>query len=70
LYVKRFSVLTEFAQNAPGRFATSNFKRWDLRIRHKLFKNLWVGGRLSNTQRLVGAPEQSVRFRLETKVSF
>ena len=70
LHVERFSVVTEFAQNASSRFATSNFKGWDLRIRHKLFKNLWVGGRLSNTQRLVGAPEQSVRFRLETKVSF
>ena len=70
LYVERFSVVTEFAQNASSRFATSNFKGWDLRIRHKLTKKLWVGGRLSRTQRLVGSPEQSVRFRLETKYMF
>lgn len=70
LYVERFSVVTEFAQNASSRFATSNFKGWDLRIRHKLTKKLWVGGRLSRTQRLVGSPEQSVRFRLETKYIF
>jgi hypothetical protein len=70
LYVERFSVVTEFAQNASSRFATSNFKGWDLRIRHKVFRNLWVGGRLAKTQRLVGLPEQSVRFRLETKYSF
>ncbi|MFT5542554.1 MAG: hypothetical protein ACI97K_002644 [Glaciecola sp.] len=70
LHVERFAVVTEFAQNASSRFATSNFKGWDLRIRHKLFENLWLGGRLAKTQRLVGQPEQSVRFRLETKYSF
>lgn len=70
LHVERFSVVTEFAQNASSRFATSNFKGWDLRIRHKVSKKLWVGGRLSRTQRLLGSPEQSVRFRLETKYSF
>ncbi|MBU2879198.1 putative porin [Aliiglaciecola lipolytica] len=70
LHVERFSVVTEFAQNASSRFATSNFKGWDLRIRHKVSKNLWVGGRISRTQRLVGTPEQSVRFRLETKYTF
>ncbi|WP_426369149.1 putative porin [Pseudocolwellia sp. HL-MZ7] len=70
LNVERFSVITEFAQNASSRFATSNFKAWDLRIRHKLTKKLWVGGRLSKTQRLIGTPEQSVRFRLETKYTF
>ena len=70
LHVERFSVVAEFAQNASSRFATSNFKGWDLRIRHKLFKNLWVGGRLAKTQRLIGTPEKSVRFRLETKYSF
>ncbi|GAB2693908.1 putative porin [Aliiglaciecola aliphaticivorans] len=70
LHVERFSVVTEFAQNASSRFATSNFKGWDLRIRHKMNKNLWVGGRLSRTQRLLGDAEQSVRFRLETKYTF
>ena len=70
LHVERFAVVTEFAQNASSRFATSNFKGWDLRIRHKLFENLWLGGRLAKTQRLVGQPEQSVRFRLETKYTF
>jgi hypothetical protein len=70
LHVERFSVVTEFAQNASSRFATSNFKGWDFRVRHKLTKKLWVGGRLSRTQRLVGSPEQSVRFRLETKYMF
>jgi len=70
LHVERFSVITEFAQNASSRFATSNFKGWDLRIRHKLTKKLWVGGRLSRTKRLIGNPEQSVRFRLETKYTF
>ena len=68
--MERFSVVTEFAQNASSRFATSNFKGWDLRIRHKLLKKLWLGGRLSSTQRLVGTPEQSMRFKLETKFSF
>ncbi|MBU3003346.1 hypothetical protein [Paraglaciecola arctica] len=70
LHVERFAVVTEFAQNASSRFATSNFKGWDLRIRHRLSKKLWVGGRLSRTQRLLGAPEQGVRFRLETKYTF
>jgi hypothetical protein len=70
LHIERFAVVTEFAQNASSRFATSNFKGWDLRIRHKLLSNLWVGGRLAGTQRLVGSPEQSVRFRLEAKYSF
>lgn len=70
LHVERFSVITEFAQNASSRFATSNFKGWDLRIRHRLTKNLWVGGRLSKTERLVGTPEQSVKFRLEAKYTF
>jgi hypothetical protein len=41
-------VVTGFAQNASSRFATSNFKGWDLRIRHKFFKNLWLGGRLAS----------------------
>jgi hypothetical protein len=70
LHVERFSVVTEFAQNASSRFSTSKFKGWDLRIRHKLLRNLWLGARLAKTQRLVGSPEQSVRFRLETKYSF
>lgn len=70
LYVERFSVVTEFAQNASSRFATSNYKGWDLRIRHRLTNNLWIGSRLSKTKRLVGSPEQSVRFRIETKLSF
>lgn len=70
LHVERFSVVTEFAQNASSRFATSNYKGWDLRIRHRLTNNLWVGARLSRTKRLIGTPEQSVRFRIETKLSF
>lgn len=70
LYVERFSVVSEFAQNASSRFATSNFKGLDLRVRHKLSKRLWVGGRLSKTKRLIGSPEQSVRFRVEAKYSF
>lgn len=70
MYVERFSVITEFAQNAISRFATSNFKGWDLRMRYRVSKNCWIGGRLSQTQKLLGAPEQGVRFRLETKYSF
>lgn len=70
IHVERFSVVTEFAQNASSRFATSNFEGWDLRIRHKLTNKLWVGGRLSQTERLIGTPERSVRFRLETKYTF
>ncbi|WP_289028493.1 hypothetical protein [uncultured Paraglaciecola sp.] len=70
LHVERFSVVTEFAQNASSRFTTSNYKGWDLRIRHRLTNNLWIGSRLSKTKRLVGSPEQSVRFRIETKLSF
>ncbi|MEP0355805.1 hypothetical protein [Paraglaciecola sp.] len=70
LHVERFSVVTEFAQNASSRFATSNYKGWDLRFRHRLTDNLWIGSRLSRTKRLVGSPEHSVRFRIETKFSF
>jgi hypothetical protein len=63
-------VVTEFAKNASSRFATINFKGWDLRIRYKWLKNLWFGGHLSSKQGVVGIPEQSVRFRLENKCSF
>jgi hypothetical protein len=70
LHVERFAVVSEFAQNASSRFATSNFKGWDLRIRHRLNKRSWIGARLSKTERLIGTPEQSLRFRIETKYSF
>ncbi|MFT2091299.1 hypothetical protein [Paraglaciecola sp. 2405UD69-4] len=70
IYAERFSVVTEFAQNASSRFATSNYKGWDFRIRYKLTSKQWLGARISQTKRLVGEPEQSVRFRIETKLSF
>lgn len=70
LYVERFAVVTEFAQNASSRFATSNFKGWDLRVRRKMASSWWLGVRLSDTKRLVGDKEESTRFRVETKYMF
>jgi hypothetical protein len=70
LKVERFAVITEFAQNAVSRFATSNFKGWDLRIRRNMSENWWLGSRLSSTERLIGEAEKGTRFRIETKYRF
>ncbi len=68
--VERYSVVTEFAQNAVARYATSNIKGWDLRVRKKLAKNWWLGIRYSDTETLVGNKQEGKRFRIETKYSF
>lgn len=70
LRVERFSVITEFAQNAVSRFATNNFKGWDLRIRKKVHDDWWLGVRLSDIERIVAPLEQGIRFRIEAKYSF
>lgn len=70
LHVERFSVVSEFAQNAVSRFATSNFSGFDLRVRRKMAENWWLGMRLSDTQTLVGKKEKGLRFRIEAKVTF
>jgi hypothetical protein len=46
-HIERFGVLTEYAQNATQRFATSNYRGWDLRVRRKMASNWWLGTRLS-----------------------
>lgn len=68
--VERFGVITEFAQNATARFATSNMEGWDIRVRRKMAKNWWLGTRLSDLERITGNLEEGKRFRIEAKYSF
>ena len=68
-HIERFAVVSEFAQNAVNRFATSNFKGIDLRVRRKVAQNLWAGLRLSRSYQLIG-DETSTRLRFEAKISF
>lgn len=68
--VERFGVITEFAQNATARFATSNMEGWDIRVRRKMAENWWLGTRLSDLQRLKGNLEQGKRFRIEAMYRF
>ena len=70
LHVERFSVLSEFAQNATSRFATSNYQGIDLRIRRKMGKNWWFGARYSDMQTIKGELEQGIRFRIEGQYRF
>lgn len=70
LHVERFSVVSEFAQNAVSRFSTSNIKGMDFRLRRKMSDNWWLGTRLSRTRNLVGEIEKGTRFRVETQYRF
>ncbi len=70
LRVERFSVITEFAQNALSRLATNNFKGWDLRVRKRINKKWWVGVRLSEVERIIAPVEEGLRLRVEAKYSF
>jgi len=69
LHVERFAVITEFAQNAVSRFATSDVKGWDFRVRRKMDKQWWLGMRFSDMQNIV-ADEKGTRFRIEAKYTF
>lgn len=67
---ERFSVITEFAQNATAGFATSNIKGFDTRFRYKLSSSVWVGARFSRLNTITGDAEQSNRFRIEAMATF
>lgn len=69
-YVQRFGVISEFAQNATSRAATSNFKAIDLRVRRKMSPNWWLGSRFSITQSLKGQTFKDNRFRIEAQYKF
>lgn len=67
LYVERFGVISEFAQNATSRFATSNFKGVDFRVRKKLSQHWWLGARISRVETITGDEQKGTRFRLEAQ---
>lgn len=69
-YTERFSVISEFAQNATAGFATSNIKGFDTRFRYKLSNAVWVGARLSRLHTITTDAEQSTRFRIEAMATF
>lgn len=70
MHVERFSVVTEFAQNAIAAALTSNFKGWDSRLRYRVSPSIWVGTRLSKVSSLVGDYKNSHRFRIEARMAF
>ena len=70
LYVERFGIQREFAQNGTTRLGTGNYEGLELRYRYMLSDDWWVGARYSNTETLVGPEEQGQRFRIETKIKW
>ena len=70
MHVERFGAIQEFAQNAVSRFATTNFKGFDFRLRKKMGNKWWIGMRFSDTEKLVGNKEEGIRFRIETQYKF
>lgn len=70
MHVERFSVITEFAQNALAAKLTSNFSGWDTRFRYRVHPDIWVGARLSIVESLVGSTLKSKRFRVEARWAF
>ena len=70
LRVERFSVVTEFAQNITSPVDTSNTQGVDFRLRRKMGKRWWLGGRFSQLQRLVGLQEEGIRIRIEGRYDF
>lgn len=69
LHVERFGVISEFAQNAVARFATSNLRGWDIRVRRKMNDSIWLGSRLSSIEEIIGE-EKGVRLRVEAQYKF
>ena len=70
MHVERFSVITEFAQNAIAAKLTSNFSGWDTRFRYRIHPDIWIGTRLSIVQNLHGVATKSNRFRVEGRWAF
>lgn len=69
-HVERYGVITEFAQNAASRFATSNMQGWEVRWRRQMAPNWWFGMRYMDTKTIVGPEEVGKRLRFEAKFSF
>ena len=75
LYIERFGVIEEFAQNSTSRFATSNYKGYEFRARRQMGKNWWFGTRFADTKNIKADPDSGLRetgrrFRIEGKYSF
>ncbi|WP_339766628.1 putative porin [uncultured Paraglaciecola sp.] len=70
LHVERFGVITEFAQNATARFATSNVQGLDVRLRRKMADTWWLGARVSDMRTIEGPEEQGLRIRIEGQYKF
>jgi hypothetical protein len=70
MHVERFSVITEFAQNATAGVLISNFSGWDTRFRYRVHPDIWIGTRLSIVQNLYGPAAKSNRFRVEGSWAF
>lgn len=70
LYIERFGVVKEFAQNSTSRFETSNYQGLELRFRRQMGENWWLGTRFADTRTIAGEKERGRRFRIEAKVSF
>ena len=67
LHVEKLAVIEEFAQNATGRLATTNYNGIDVRARYSIRADWWVGTRFSHLNLLEGEKKHANRFRIETQ---
>ncbi len=67
LYIERFGVIKEFAQNSTARIETSNYEGYEIRLRRKIADSWWLGTRFADTELITGNKERGRRFRIEAK---
>lgn len=69
-HVERYGVISEFAQDGTARFATSNLRGWEVRLRRQMTENWWLGVRYTDATTIIGPQEAGKRLRLEAQFRF